>query len=47
MSDHRGDTTELKVGTKSRQRIVAIKPNGKGAQFDLVFVQTREESETM
>ena len=47
MSDHRSDTTELKVGTKSRQRIVAVKPNGNGAQFDLVFVQTREQSETM
>ena len=47
VSDHRSDVTEVKVGTKSRQRIVAIKPNGNGAQFDLVFVQTREQSETM
>lgn len=42
-----GDTTELKVGTKSRQRIVAVKPSGNGAHFDLVYVQTREKSETM
>lgn len=47
ISDHHSDTTELKVGTKSRQRIVAVKPNGKGSHFDLVFVQTREKSETM
>jgi hypothetical protein len=47
MSDHRSHTTELKVGTKSHQRIVAVKPNGKGSHFDLVYVQTREKSETM
>jgi len=47
MGDHDNDVTEVKVGTKSRQRIVAIKPNGKGSQFDLVYVQTREKSETM
>ena len=47
ISEHESDTTELKVGTKSRQRIVAVKPNGKGSQFDLVYVQTREKSETM
>ena len=47
VSEHHSDTTELKVGTKSRQRIVAVKPSGKGSQFDLVYVQTREKSETM
>lgn len=47
IGDHESDTTELKVGTKSRQRIVAVKPNGNGSRFDLVYVQTREKSETM
>ena len=47
ISEHESDTTELKVGTKSRQRIVAVKPSGKGSHFDLVYVQTREKSETM
>jgi hypothetical protein len=47
IGEHESDTTELKVGTKSRQRIVAVKPNGKGSHFDLVYVQTREKSETM
>ncbi len=41
------DTVELKVGSKGRQRIVAVKPSGKGAAFDLVYVQTRETKETM
>lgn len=35
------DHTELVVGTKERQHIVSIKPNGKGTEFGLVYVQTR------
>lgn len=31
-----------KVGTKNNQRIVAIKPHGKGARFDLVHVSIRD-----
>jgi hypothetical protein len=33
---------ELKVGTKGRQRIVEIKPEGKGTRFALVYVQLRK-----
>ena len=47
IGEHESGTTELKVGTKSRQRIVAVNPSGNGARFDLVYVQTREKSETM
>jgi hypothetical protein len=31
----------LKVGTKSNQHIVSVKPNGKGTDFALVYVRTR------
>lgn len=31
---------ELKVGTENNQRIVAIKPNGNGSEFALVYVRT-------
>ena len=40
-SDNTGNTVELKVGTEDNQHIVAIEPRGKGADFALVFVQTR------
>jgi hypothetical protein len=40
-SDNTGNTVELKVGTEDNQHIVAIDPRGKGADFALVFVQTR------
>jgi len=36
-----GDNTELKVGTKDNQHIVAIEPDGKGSSFTLVYVRTR------
>jgi len=35
-----GKNTELKVGTKENQHIVAVKPEGKGSQFSLVYVRT-------
>jgi hypothetical protein len=38
-----GKTTELKVGTEDNQRIVAIKPQGKGTRFALVRVQIRSK----
>jgi len=41
------DDMELKVGTDDRQRIVAVKPVGKGTQYSLVYVSTREERETI
>ncbi|PYV89371.1 MAG: hypothetical protein DMG90_11405 [Acidobacteria bacterium] len=38
-----GRTTELKVGLKENQRIVAIKPEGKKTKFALVRVQLRSK----
>jgi len=35
-----GDYTELKVGKKDDQHIVAVKPDGKGSSFSLVYVRT-------
>ncbi len=44
--DH-GDAVELKVGTKERQRIVAVKPSGPGSEFSLVYVETRGKEGTL
>ena len=40
--DSKGDSnvTELKVGNEGLQRIVAVKPSGKGTEFSLVYVRT-------
>lgn len=35
-----GDNVELKVGTKANQHIVAVKPDGNGSSFSLVYVRT-------
>jgi len=35
-----GDSVELKVGTDENQHIVAVKPDGKGSRFALVYVRT-------
>jgi hypothetical protein len=35
-----GVNVELKVGTKENQHIVAVKPDGKGSSFSLVYVRT-------
>jgi V8-like Glu-specific endopeptidase len=35
-----GSNVELKVGTKENQHIVAIKPEGEGSSFSLVYVRT-------
>lgn len=35
-----GNNTELKVGTKENQHIVAVEPQGKGSSFSLVYVRT-------
>ncbi len=35
-----GDSVELKVGTEENQHIVAVKPEGKGTRFALVYVRT-------
>jgi hypothetical protein len=44
-----GPTTELKVGTKQNQHLVAISPQekGKGTDFALVYVQTRGGNKDM
>lgn len=35
-----GTNTELKVGTKENQHIVAVEPSGSGSSFSLVYVHT-------
>jgi hypothetical protein len=34
-----GDSVELKVGTEGNQHLVAIKPNGHGTRFALVYIR--------
>ena len=41
--DGKGDTIELKVGPESNQHIVAVSPKGKGSEFALVYVRTRDD----
>ncbi len=38
---------ELRVGTSERMRIVGFKPSGKGTEFSLVYVVTREGRESL
>jgi hypothetical protein len=38
-----GEAMELKVGTRSHQHLVSIKPDGQGTQFSLVYINTRGE----
>ncbi|HEY6305187.1 MAG TPA: hypothetical protein VI488_01860 [Candidatus Angelobacter sp.] len=38
---------ELKVGTQKNQRIVAIRPNGSGSEFALVYVRASDARNTM
>jgi hypothetical protein len=45
--NNRGETVELKVGTKSNQHIVSVKPQGKGSDFALVYVRTRGKDTTI
>jgi hypothetical protein len=49
--DHGGSNhsyrQELKVGTENNQRIVAVKPNGKGTEFVMVYVRAHDEKDTM
>jgi hypothetical protein len=44
-ADSSGDSVELKVGTEGNQHLVAIKPDGKGARFALVYVRTHTGSD--
>ena len=41
----KGDSVELKVGTEENQHIVAVKPDGKGTRFALVYVRTHAGKE--
>jgi hypothetical protein len=45
--DNNGKTTELKVGTKSNQHVVAIDPENKGSDFALVYVRMRGKEGTI
>jgi hypothetical protein len=40
-----GNSVELKVGTEGNQHLVAVKPDGKGARFALVYVRTHTGSD--
>jgi hypothetical protein len=40
-----GDSVELKVGTEGNQHLVAVKPNGQGTRFALVYVRTHTGSD--
>ena len=46
-SGHHDYKQELKVGTESNQRIMAVKPSGKGSEFALVYVRAHDERDTM
>jgi len=45
--NNNGKTIELKVGTKSNEHLVSIKPQGKGSDFALVYVRTRGKDTTI
>lgn len=45
--DDRGNTIELKAGTRSNQHIVSIDPQGKGSDFALVYVRTHGKEDTI
>ena len=39
------DGTELKVGTSSKQRVMHVKPSGKGSEFALVYVRAHGDTD--
>jgi len=41
------DTDELKAGTTDRQHIVAVKPNGTGSEFTLVYFRKSDKKTSM
>jgi len=41
------DKEVLKVGTENNQRIMAVKPSGKGSEFALVYVRAHDDKDTM
>lgn len=42
-----GDSVELKVGTEGNQHVVAVKPNGQGTRFALVYVRMHTGKDDM
>lgn len=45
--DAKGDGSELKVGTRNNQRVVAIHPDGSGTRFGTVLVQIHGKEGTL
>ena len=45
--NNKGETVELKVGTKNNQHIVSVKSQGKGSDFALVYVRTSGKDDTI
>ena len=45
--DNSGNIVELKAGTEGNQHIVAIQPQDKGSEFDLVYVHTHGKDDTI
>jgi|SRR5579863_3496790 len=45
--DNTGSIVELKVGTENDQHLVSIEPEGKGADFALVYILTRGKEGTI
>jgi hypothetical protein len=45
--DNSGNIVELKVGTEGNQHLVSVEPRDKGADFALVYVQTRGKEGTI
>lgn len=45
--NNKGDRVELKVGSKSNQHVVSVKPQGKGSDFALVYVRTSGKDTTI
>ena len=45
--DNSGNIIELKAGTEGNQHIVSIEPDGKGADFALVYVHTHGKDDTI
>lgn len=43
--DAEGNVIELKAGTTDNQHLVSVKPNDKGSEFSLVYVQARGKRE--
>ena len=44
-SESHGESVEIKVGTEGNQHIAAVKPDGKGSRFALVYVRTHTGKE--